>query len=221
MATPASSASGAESKTEPGKGHWIEPIVVVLLSLATVGTAWCSYQAATWSGVSQRLTQQSAAAARDAAAAELEFQQFALLDVLLFTQHLNARVTTNETLAAFYSRRFRPEARAAFDAWMATRPFENPEALPHPFVTNFYRPAVLTEAQQLKDESARLWTDSSAAGLVARSYILITVLLASALFCAGTASRLDQLAIRRAVLGLGLAVFLAAAFRLLTLPAQL
>jgi hypothetical protein len=47
------------------------------------------------------------------------------------------------------------------------------------------------------------------------------VLLASALFCGGTASKFDHVAIRRCVLALGLGSFLFAAFRLALLPVQL
>ena len=49
-------------------------------------------------------------------------------------------------LAQYYADRFRNEAKTAFNAWMATRPFENPDAPPHPFVTNLYQPRLLTEA---------------------------------------------------------------------------
>ncbi len=198
-----------------------EPAGFLLLSLATVGTAWCSFQAATWSGVSQRLTNLSAAAARRAAASELHSYQIALLDVLLFSQHINARASSNETLARFYADRFRGEAKTAFEAWMATKPFENPNAPPHPFVTNLYQPRLLQEALLGEAESQRLWQQAGGAGRTSRSYVLITVLLASALFCGGTASKFDTLWVRRAVLALGLAAFLFAAQRLWLLPMQL
>jgi hypothetical protein len=58
-------------------------------------------------------------------------------------------------------------------------------------------------------------------GRVSRTYVLITVLLASALFCGGTAPKFDNLWVRRFVLGLGLGLFLFAATRLVVLPIQL
>jgi hypothetical protein len=51
--------------------------------------------------------------------------------------------------------------------------------------------------------------------------VLITVLLATALFCGGTASKFDALWVRRSVLAMGLGAFLFAVARLLMLPAQL
>jgi hypothetical protein len=103
---------------------------------------------------------------------------------------------------------------------MATQPFENPNAPPHPFVTNFYQPRLLEVAQQAEAESQRLWQLAGEAGRTSRSYVLITVLFASVLFCGGTASRFDALWVRRTVLALGLATFLFAAARLLGLPVQ-
>jgi len=198
-----------------------ELLALLFLSLATVGTAWCSFQAAVWGAVSQRTMNMSAAASRGAAVDQLHAYQMALVDVLLFSQHMNARGTSNETLARFYADRFRGEAKTAFEAWMATQPFENPNAPPHPFVTNLYKPRLLDEAQREETKSQQLWLQAGEAGRTGRSYVMITVLLASALFCAGTAPRFDILWIRRTVLALGLGAVVFAAARLLSLPIKL
>jgi hypothetical protein len=214
----------ASSTPPPGakpRHALFEPMALLLLSLATVGTAWCSFQAAVWGGVSQRMMNLSAASSRNAAAAQLQSQQLSMLDVLLFSQYMNARSTTNETLARFYADRFRGEAKSAFEAWIATRPFENPNAPAHPFVTNLYQPHLLLEAKAAETEAQRLWQHAGDAGRNSRGYVLVTVLLASALFCGGTASKFEALWIRRAVLALGLAAFVFAATRLALLPVQL
>jgi len=215
-------AGAVTPKPAAGKNQPLfEPVALVLLSLATIGTAWCSYQAATWGGISQRSMNESAAAGRRAAAAELQNSQMSLLDVTLFSEFINARSASNETLARFYADRFRGEAKQAFEAWMATKPFENPDAPPHPFVTNLYQPRLLEVARQAETESDRLWQAAGNAGRTSRSYVLVTVLLASVLFCGGTAPRFDSLWGRRSVLALGLVVFIFAAVRLFTLPVQL
>ncbi|MCU0772197.1 MAG: hypothetical protein MUE94_10590 [Verrucomicrobia bacterium] len=200
---------------------WFEPVALVLLSLATVGTAWCSYQAAVWGGVSQRTMNRSAMAGRNAVALELQSYQMKLADVLLFTEYINARAASNAPLAQFYADRFRDEAKTAFNAWLATRPFEDPNATAHPFGTNLYQPRLLVEAEAAEAESLRLWEQAGDAGRNSRGYVLVTVLLASALFCGGTASKFDQLWIRRSVVALGLFAFLFAAARLVLLPVQL
>jgi hypothetical protein len=208
------------TETAAAKRARFEPIALLLLSLATVGTAWCSFQAAAWGGVSQRMTNLSMTAGRRAAAAELKAQQMALLDVLLFSQYINARSSTNEPLARFYAERFRGEARTAFEAWMATKPFENTNAPAHPFVAEFYKPRLLDEARAAETESQQIWQQAGEAGRTSRNYVLLTVLLASALFFGGIASKFDSPWVRRTVIGLGLALLLFAAARLLLLPVR-
>jgi hypothetical protein len=217
-----------EHKTDPSpatkgasKQTAFEIVALVFLSLATVGTAWCSFEAAAWGGVSQRTMNLSAASSRNAAVDQLQSYQMALVDVLLFSQHINARGNSNEMLARFYSDRFRGEARTAFESWMAMQPFENANAPPHPFVTNLYKPRLLEEARGEETKSQQLWQQAGEAGRTSRSYVLITVLLASALFCGGTASKFEILWIRRSVLALGLAAVVFAAVRLLSLPIKL
>ena len=205
----------------PKRPAWFEPTALALLSLATVGTAWCSFQAAAWGGVSQRSMNMSAASSRRAAADQIQAYQLALLDVLMFSQHINARASSNDSLARFYADRFRGEAKTAFDSWIATRPFDDPGAPPHPFVTNLYKPRLLEQARVAEAEGQKLWHQAGEAGRTSRSYVLITVLLASALFCGGTASKFEVAWIRRSAVALGLAAFLFAAARLLELPIRL
>ena len=177
---PKESESVAQAKP---KTAVLEAAGLLLLSLATVGTAWCSYQAAGWGGAAGGEANKATAASRRAAVAQLQTYQIQLMDVLLFTEHINARASSNETLARFYSDRFRGEAKTAFDGWMALKPFEaNSTAPPHPFVTNLYHPRYLEDAQIAEAESQRFSERAGVAGRVSRDYVLITVLLACALF---------------------------------------
>ncbi|MGZ4964895.1 MAG: hypothetical protein ACXWBP_09740 [Limisphaerales bacterium] len=198
-----------------------EAVALVLLSLATVGTAWCSYQAAVWSGVSQRTMNMSAAASRKSVTAQLQSYQMATLDVVLFSEYINARSDSNAALADFYATRFRADAKAAFEKWIAMHPFTNPNAPPHPFVPDLYQPKLLQQSRDDEIQSERLWEKAGEAGRNSRNYVLITVSLAAALFFAGTASKFQTGWIHQAVLILGLCAFIFAAIRLLHLPVQL
>jgi hypothetical protein len=218
MSDDAKQQSGADVKT---KHPAFEAVALVLLSLATVGTAWCSYQAAVWSGMSQRIMNMSATASRRSVTAQLQAYQFGLLDVMLFSEYINARSTSNQVLASFYATRFRAEAKTAFEKWLAMHPFTNPNAPPHPFVTNLYQPQLLVQSRVDDEESQRLWQHAGEAGRNGRNYVLVTVSLAAALFFAATASKFQTGWIHQAVLLLGLFAFLFAAVRLFMLPIQL
>jgi hypothetical protein len=211
----------SDAPKNTGKRAWFEPFALVLLSMATIGTAWCSYQAAAWGSVAQRTMNLSAATSRRAAVNEIRALEFGIIDVLMFSQFMNAQSDSNAPLAQFYSTRFRDEAKTAFESWMAYRPFENTNAPPHPFVTNLYQSSLQVAARKEETKADDLWQQAGEAGRTSRSYVLVTVLLASALFCAGTAPKFQIVWIHKSILALGLGLILFAIVRLFQLPMHL
>jgi hypothetical protein len=163
----------------------------------------------------------SAAASRRSVTAQLRSYQLASLDVMLFSEYINARASSNAVLADFYATRFRAEAKTAFEKWLAMNPLKNTNAPPHPFVTNLYQPKLLEQSREDEIESEQFWVKAGEAGRNSRSYVLLTVSLAAALFFSGAASRFQTGWIHQAVLLLGLGAFVFAAVRLLFLPVQL
>src|SRR6267378_50338 len=55
--TPMEKRSDSESarRREPSKKRWVEPVTALLMALATLSTAWCSYQSAAWTRKSNRM----------------------------------------------------------------------------------------------------------------------------------------------------------------------
>jgi hypothetical protein len=210
--------SEAEEKNVTRRRRGFEALAVFLLSLATVGTAWCSYQASGWSTRSSKLSIKSAARGLDAATIQIKAHQKFVADMELFGEYFKAHNASNETLARFYTRKFGPELKRAHEAWLLTNPFENPDAPPNPFSANLYHPDVLDKADRNKNESVKLWYESGEAAQIAQHYTLISVLLTAALFFGGTAPQFESQTKRRAVLALGLTVLVVAAGMFLRLP---
>ena len=114
--------------------------------------------------------------------------------------------------------RFRDEFRPAFDAWMATRPFTNPDAPPTPFAMDEYQVAS-------RDEAARLDASAEASAAEVRldiqrssNYVLTVVLYAVVLFFAGMSTRLRNRRLRWVMTVAGCAVLVAALTWVATLP---
>jgi hypothetical protein len=97
------------------------------------------YQAGRWRGEQAGATRKSEAARIESSEAHTRAGQLTQIDIATFIQWANADLAHNRTQAAFYLRRFRKEFRPAFDAWIATRPFTNPNAPTSPFVMSRYR----------------------------------------------------------------------------------
>ena len=61
---------------------------------------------------------------------------------------------------ALYERRFSPEYKVAFDAWLATDPFSNPEAPPGPsFMPEYVNPQLERGAEMNELPPAGSWRE--------------------------------------------------------------
>ena len=196
----------------------LETVATLLLAVAAVATAWSSYQATRWNGEQAKAASRTNAiridAARAASLAEAETE----IDVATFIQWVDADAHDETELADFYVDRFRPEFRAAFDAWLATEPLTDPEAPLTPFAMPEYRLDADAEADQLDQAAER-----SAAAVRrdiqrASNYVLGVVMFAVALFFAGVSGKLDAPGPRRAMVAMGWVVFLGTVAWIATFP---
>ncbi|NIV32196.1 MAG: hypothetical protein GWN58_22760, partial [Anaerolineae bacterium] len=140
------------------------------------------------------------------------------VDIALFINYVNTYTAGDEDLATFYYERFRPEARPAVDAWLATRPLENPEAPSGPFQMPEYRVSLAEQAKQLDEEAGRLFEEGRKANEDGDQHILNTLLLASVLFLSGIAPRFDWRPIVVAILVAAAILLVIGLYSLATLP---
>src|SRR2546430_11641958 len=177
----------AENPAQSPSKKWIEPVVAVLMALTTICTAWCSYESAAWSRSSNGLMNKSNALDQRAALLDVQGSQALIVHTSMFMQLLAAQHAGNEKLASFYTERFPPDVKKAYDAWLAQKPFENRAADAHPFVPNLYQVRGAAEATAARTDAARRVVEAREAGNRSGPYLANTVLFATALFFAGTA----------------------------------
>ena len=201
--------------------RWLELVSTVLLALATVATAWAAYQSRQWTGVQSqgysKATANRIAENRVAALANRQVQ----IDVATFIQWVDAREQHHAALADFYRARFRSEFQPAFAAWLATKPFGNPQAPKTPFAMPQYRLKTSEQANLLEVEAASFSNRAKDANQRADNYMLAVVLFASSLFFAGISIKLGSLRTRIAILAVGCLLFLGTAIWVATFPTQL
>src|SRR5450432_3241965 len=200
------------------KRRWFEPASAILMALATLSTVWCSYQSSEWNGQSSDFATKAARLEQKTALLHLEDNQIINIQVKLFTDFINARVTGNDKLAQFYSDRFPPELRVAFDRWMAQKPFENLKADPHPFVPALYKPRFAEDIRLGAAEALHYGAEAKRTGNFAAQYLRKTVAFAAVLFFAGASAKFDQRHVRQSSLFFAVALFLFGAVRMLMLP---
>jgi hypothetical protein len=188
------------------------------MALATLSTAWCSYQSSKWSGQSSDFATNAARLEQKAALLHLEDNQVISIQAKMFMDFINAKLAGNDMLAQFYSDRFPPELRTAYARWMEQNPFENPKADPHPFVQGLYKARFADDISQTTASAGRDGAEARRTGNLAAQYLSNTVLFATVLIFAGTSARFDQRHVRQSSFFFAVAVFLFAASRMLMLP---
>lgn len=211
--------SPTASDREPAeRKRWVEPVAALLMALATLSTAWCSYQSAAWTRKSNRLLNQFNALERKAGLLTMQGTQQATIHAAMFMQLLAAQQAGNEKLVNFYVERFPTDMRNAYDAWLAQKPLENPNADPHPFVPKLYEPRGTREAADANAKAATNQQEAGAAGTISGQYLANTVLFAAVLFFASASGRFEQRRVRLVSFSFAAAVFIFAVVRTVMLP---
>jgi hypothetical protein len=143
------------SMSQPSRSErWLDVVATVLLSLATVATAWAAYQSRQWTGEqAQGYSRATAARITENRAAALANRQVQI-DVATFVQWVDAYKQHRRGLAAFYRARFRDEFKPAFAAWLATSPFQKTDAPPTPFAMSQYKLKASRESDRLEASAA-------------------------------------------------------------------
>jgi hypothetical protein len=161
----------------------------VLLALVAITTAWSGYETGKWDGHQAHLYSLAGKYRLQANAAGTLSGQQRIYDTSTFGFWLQAKAQGNEANAKLFERRFRPEYRPAFAAWLKTDPLHNPKAPPGPIFMPQYKNA-MAERAVARD---RLATAAQDEGTRAREkgdkYLRNTVLLATVLFLTALAQK--------------------------------
>ena len=115
-------------------------------------------------------------------------------------------------------KRFRPEYDVAFRAWLATRPFTNPNAPKGPQYMPQYKPAGAALANVLDAQADAYYAQGEHAAVTGDRYVRVTVVLASVLFIVGISSHFPLRSIRIGLVCLGAVLLIFAAAEILQLP---
>ena len=175
----------------------------LLLSLVTIAAAWSGYAAAKWGTESRIELARSATLRNLASRADLTALSTRNFDSATFNAWFTAFTLDDRQKQAIAARRFRPEFRVAFDAWMATDPLHNPRAPPGPTYMPEYQLADQAKADALDREAEAASAAGDHAAVVGDEYIRITVFLAAVLFLVGIGSTFKLPTVRYVLICVG------------------
>ena len=189
----------------------------LLLSLATLLTAWSAFQAAIWSDEQSKSEDDATEALIESTRFSNAAGTYTVVDVVLWNQWISDinrehaadpsqpfpgpgyRPTPGADSAATV-RRFRTDFIPAFNAWLATDPFNDPAASPVPFSAREYQLDQYEESDRLRAKATRLLNTSNEQADTARQYVALAVVYAAILALTAISVKLRRARSRDVVL---------------------
>jgi hypothetical protein len=204
-ATGSSGSGGARSQP----GRLIEIVTVVLLAVATVGSAWSAYQVSQWNGVETDDARASAVLRIESSREYALATQIVSYDSATVAQYAAAVSDGNQNLQNFLRDTLvRPGFVPVFERWEAqVAAGQTPTNL---LADEEYLGALFAESEALDAEAGEASLRAEEAGANGDDYIQLTLFFASALFFAGITASFNS-RLPRIVLLLGSATILAVA----------
>ena len=190
----------------------------VLLSIVTITAAWAGYSAARWGTASRVDIAKSSTLRNIATRDDLTATSLRNFDASTFNAWFIAFTLNSPQKEAIAIRRFRPQFKVAFDAWLATDPLHNPHAPPGPTYMPQYKLPAQEQANALDNEATAKFSEGTEAGLTGDNYVQITVFLAAVLFLVGIGSSFRLHGVRYALITFGTVLLILAVVLILKQP---
>ena len=190
----------------------------ILLAIVAVATAWSGYQTARWDGQQAHeygLSNKYRAAENRAATRS---GQQKIYDTTTFGFWLESKAQGNAEAAALFRRRFRPEYRRAFVAWIRLDPLHNPKAPAGPLLMPQYHNAAAAQSAAYSARATAAFSEGTTARERGEKYLRNTVLLATVLFLTALAQRFKLQGVRIGLLGVSAVLLVLALYYVATYP---
>jgi hypothetical protein len=205
-------AHGADHTATGRRAELIEIAEAALLAVVAIATAWSGYQTARWDARQAHLygLANKYRAAENRAATRSGQQR--LYDTTTFGFWLQSKAQGDDEAAALFRRRFRPEYRPAFDAWLKTDPIHNPKAPAGPLFMPQYRNVASEQAAAYDERASAAFEAGTKARERGDKYLRNTVLLATVLFLTALAQKFKVQGVRIGLLGVSVVLLVIALY---------
>ena len=190
----------------------------LLLSVVAIVAAWSGYSAAKWSTDSSLKLAKASATRAQANRAFQESLTARVGDAVTFNAWFDAHIRGDMNGARVAEKRFRPQFRPAFKAWLATHPFTNAHAPPGPQTLPQYHATGDAQSKLLTTQAEAVYAEGQKAAETGDKYIRTTVILASVLFLVGISTQFPLRVVRYGLISVGAVLLLVAVVQILQLP---
>jgi hypothetical protein len=212
---------------------WVDIIATIVMAVAALLTAWSAFQSDQWGDTMSFALADASAARTEASREYTRAGQLNEVDLASFFAWLEetrldldaGRIEPTagyapdpDTLSGFIYLRLRPDFRVAMDAWLATRPFINPDAPGSPFLMPDYRVAEYEEAARLEQVAAESAAAAQKADNSDDKYVVSAIIFAGIFLFAGLSTKMRTKLGQNLMLGFALVLLFSGMVFLLTVP---
>jgi hypothetical protein len=194
---------GHEDTEDKGGARILTIVEAILLALVAVLAAYSGFASAKW-GTEASLTLARSSTTRNLASrAELQGLETKNFDASTFNAWFTAYLVGNTDGMTVAEHRFRPQFDVAFQAWLRTDPFTNPNAPQGPTYMPQYVQPGQAETNALDARATALYNQGQRAGDTSDGYVRTTVFLATVLFLVGISGHFRVRGARIGLIGVG------------------
>jgi hypothetical protein len=189
-----------------GSSRTLTIVEAILLATVAVLAAYSGFASAKWGTEASLHLAKSATERNLASRAELQGLETKNFDASTYNAWFTAYVAGNAQDVAVAVRRFRPQFDVAFQAWLATDPFTNPNAPKGPTYMPEYVQPEQAQTAALDARASALYAAGQTAGQNSDDYIRTTVFLATVLFLVGISGHFRVRSARIGLIAVGGAI---------------
>ena len=206
------------SRVEKDRGRGkLEVVIAVILSLATLGSTWCGYQARQWGGTQSSNQGAADTAERQAAENTIVGLQMRTQDGLVLLEYWKALRAGDTQMSETIRLHMRPQLQKALQASVDAGILKDP-SVAGPLQREEYVLAEEQAAAVQREAAHQHHKAGAAAGKTTGGDVLLTLMVASVLFLGGCGGRFTQRRIRNVLAGVALALFAVTLVMMLGLP---
>jgi len=203
---------------DTGATRWLTIFEALLLAVVAVLAAWSGFASAKWGTEGSLKLAKSATTRNLASRAELQGLETKNFDASTFNAWFTAYLVGNTSGMTVAEHRFRSQFDVAFQAWLATDPFTDPNAPKGPTYMPQYVVPGQAQSNAYDNSADALYADGSQDGSNSDNYVRTTVFLATVLFLIGISGHFRVRSARIGLIAVGGAILAVSVVFLISLP---
>jgi len=177
----------------------LEVYNTIILAIATLAVAWCSYQGTLWNGAQTFGLAESNKYSRLAQQKLIQSGQNKAMEEAVIINFVDAVLNNNQRKIDYILKGVRPEMARVLSDWLQSHPLDSTSAPRHPMAMPEYEAIMgqrVSESEKMSEKAGEAFTSAQVANLNADRYSLLTVLFSMVLFLEAIMTKFARLNVR-------------------------